>query len=369
MISIYSLALAKTYGIGPVVAKKLLEHYPTAEDLFNETPNALKIVFGTREKTINAILNKTMFADCEKELNFIINNNIKAYFFKDENYPYRLKQIADPPICLFVRGNGDLDTQRTVAIVGTRTPSDYGKWVTANVVHYLRQYNVTTISGLAYGVDSITHLRSIAEDLPTFGVLGHGLDKIYPSQNWDLAKAMCEKGALITDFFSGTEISPHNFPRRNRIIAALCDVCIVVESKLKGGSLITARLAQDYNKEVFAVPGRLGDVNSAGCNKLITQNQAIDLCSFEKINETMNWNNSNVLQKPIKQEQSQERESQLNPAELKVYTYIKENKKASLDAISTNCALGFSILNSALMNLELKGFIKNLPGKIYEILF
>ena len=154
MISIYSLALAKTYGIGPAVAKKLLEHYPTAEDLFNETPNALKIVFGTREKTINAILNKTMFADCERELNFIINNNIKAYFLKDENYPYRLKQIADPPICLFVRGNGDLDSQRTVAIVGTRTPSDYGKWVTANVVHYLRQYNVTTISGLAYGVDS-----------------------------------------------------------------------------------------------------------------------------------------------------------------------------------------------------------------------
>lgn len=369
MISIYSLALSKTYGIGPAVAKKLLDHYPTAEDLFNETPNALKTLFGSREKTINAILNKTMFAECERELNFIEKNGIKAYFFKDEDYPSRLKQIDDPPICLFVRGNGNLDSQRTVAIVGTRNPSDYGKWITANIVHYLRQFNVATISGLAYGVDSITHSRSLAENIPTFGVLGHGLDKIYPTQNWDLAKAMCEKGALVSDFFSGTEVSPHNFPRRNRIIAGLCDVCIVVESKTKGGSLITARLAQDYNREVFAVPGRLGDVNSAGCNKLIALNQAIDLCDLEKIADTMNWNKTTDSQSSIKQTISNNRESELNPTELKVYNFIKENKQASLDSINNHCSLGFSILNSTLMTLELKGFIRILPGKVYEILF
>lgn len=368
MISIYSLALSKTYGIGPAIAKKLLELYPTAEDLFNETPQALKTIFGTREKTINEILNKTMFSDCEKELNFILKNNIKAYFFKDENYPYRLKQIDDPPICLFVRGEGDLDFKRTVAIVGTRNPSDYGKWITSNIVHYLRQYNVATISGLAYGVDSLTHLRSLAENIPTFGVLGHGLDKIYPSQNWDLAKAMCEKGALISDFFSGTDISPHNFPRRNRIIAGLCDACIVVESKTKGGSLITAKLAQDYNREVFAVPGRLGDINSAGCNKIIADNQAIDLCKLEKIAETMNWNQTIYSNISLPKSETNNIENQLNSTELKVYKYIKENQKVSLDSINDNCSLGFSVLNSTLMTLELKGFIKVLPGKVYEIL-
>ncbi|MBR5253826.1 MAG: DNA-processing protein DprA [Bacteroidales bacterium] len=367
MISIYSLALSKTYGIGPAVAKKLLELYPTAEELFNETPKALKTLFGSREKTINAILNKTMFSDCEKELNFIEKNGIKAYFFKDKEYPFRLKQIDDPPICLFVRGNGNLDTKRTVAIVGTRNPSDYGKWITSNIVHYLRQYNVATISGLAYGVDSITHLRSLAEDIPTFGVLGHGLDKIYPTQNWDLAKSMCEKGALVSDFFSGTDISPHNFPRRNRIIAALCDACIVVESKTKGGSLITASLAQDYNREVFAVPGRLGDVNSAGCNKLIALNQAIDLCDLEKIAETMNWDKTSEFQQPIIKNERDDRERELNPIELKVYQYIKENQKVGLDSINENCSLGFSVLNSTLMSLELRGFIKILPGKIYEV--
>ncbi len=369
MISIYSLALSKIYGVGPAVAKKLLELYPTAEELFNETPAALKAIFSKRERTINDILNKTMFSECERELNFIEKNGIKAYFFKDDNYPYRLKQIDDPPICLFVRGNGDLDFQRTVAIVGTRNPSDYGKLITSNIVHNLQQYNVATISGLAYGVDSITHLRSLAEGVPTFGVLGHGLDKIYPTQNWDLAKAMCEKGALVSEFFSGTEISPHNFPRRNRIIAGLCDACIVVESKTKGGSLITARLAQDYNREVFAVPGRLGDINSAGCNKLIALNQAIDLCDLEKIAETMNWNKTTDCQQPIPKTKTNNIEKQLNPTELKVYNYIKENQKASLDSINDYCSLGFSVLNSTLMTLELKGFIKILPGKVYEVLF
>ena len=368
MISVYSLALSKTYGIGPAIAKKLLELYPTAEDLFNETPKALKTIFGTREKTISEILNKTMFSDCEKELNFIIKNGIKAYFLKDEDYPYRLKQIDDPPICLFVMGKGNLDLKRTVAIVGTRNPSDYGKWITSNIVHYLRQYNVATISGLAYGVDSITHLRSLAEGIPTFGVLGHGLDKIYPTQNWDLAKAMCEKGALVSDFFSGTDISPHNFPRRNRIIAGLCDACIVVESKIKGGSLITAKLAQDYNREVFAVPGRLGDVNSAGCNKIIADNQAIDLCKLEKIAEIMNWTQSIDSPISIFKNEHDNKENQLSPTELKIYKYIKENQKASLDSMNTHFSFGFSVLNSALMTLELKGFIKILPGKVYEIL-
>lgn len=366
MISIYSLALSKTYGIGPAVAKKLMEYYPTAEELFKESRKSLETLFGSREKTIEAILNKTMFADCERELNFIINNNIKAYFFKDDDYPYRLKQIDDPPICLFTKGNRDLDSNRMVAIVGTRNPSDYGKWVTANIVQHLKQYNASTISGLAYGIDSVTHLRSIAESIPTFGVLGHGLDKIYPSQNWDLAKAMCDKGGLVTDFFSGTLISPHNFPRRNRIIAALCDLCIVIESKDKGGSLITARLAQDYNREVFAVPGRLGDINSLGCNKLIAQNQAMDLCDLNKIGEIMNWDKTTNSQTTAPLQTSQNRENELNEVELKIYKYIKENRQASLDSINTYCNFGFSLLNSTLMTLELKGFIKILPGKMYE---
>lgn len=367
-MDIYSLALTKVYGVGPAMAKKLMEFYPSAEDLFNETAAGLEVVFKGRRKTIESILGKSMFPVCERELRFIEDNGIRAYFFTDQDYPERLRRMDDPPVCLFVKGRGSLDADRMVSIVGTRHATDYGKWMTANIVHELHRYGVSTVSGLALGIDSMVHIRSVAEGMPTFGVLGHGLDRIYPSSNWDLAKAMTDRGGLVTEFFSETNLSAYNFPRRNRIIAALCDLCIVVESSRKGGSLITARLAQDYNKEVLAVPGRVCDINSEGCNNLISGNMAADLSNLNRIGEIMNWNvrdaqtanGDTISRKSIP-------DIPLNDNEKKVYEYIEKNKRVTIDEISSACSIGISMLSSLLMTLELKGFIKALPGKSYEI--
>lgn len=367
-MDIYSLALTRVYGVGPAMAKKLMEFYPSAEDLFNETAAGLEVVFNGRRKTIESILGKSMFPVCERELRFIEDNGIRAYFFTDSDYPERLRRMDDPPVCLFVKGRGSLDADRMVSIVGTRHATDYGKWMTANIVHELNRYGVSTVSGLALGIDSMVHIRSVAEGMPTFGVLGHGLDRIYPSSNWDLAKAMTDRGGLVTEFFSETELISYNFPRRNRIIAALCDLCIIVESGRKGGSLITARLAQDYNKEVLAVPGRVCDINSEGCNNLISGNMAADLSNLNRIGEIMNWNVRNVQAVNVDAiRQKSVPNVPLSDAERKVYEYIDKNRRVTIDEISSACSIGISMLSSLLMTLELKGFIKALPGKSYEI--
>lgn len=367
-MDIYSLALTRVYGVGPAMAKKLMEFYPSAEDLFNETAAGLEVVFKGRRKTIESILGKSMFPVCERELRFIEDNGIRAYFFTDSDYPERLRRMDDPPVCLFVKGRGSLDADRMVSIVGTRHATDYGKWMTANIVHELNRYGVSTVSGLALGIDSMVHIRSVAEGMPTFGVLGHGLDRIYPSSNWDLAKAMTDRGGLVTEFFSETELSSYNFPRRNRIIAALCDLCIIVESGRKGGSLITARLAQDYNKEVLAVPGRVCDINSEGCNNLISGNMAADLSNLNRIGEIMNWNVRNVQAVNVDAiRQKSVPNVPLSDAERKVYEYIDKNRRVTIDEISSACSIGISMLSSLLMTLELKGLIKALPGKSYEI--
>lgn len=371
MVDIYSLALTQVYGIGPAIAKKLMEVYPSAEALFNETHSNLKLLFSGKDRTIDEILNRPMLSRCEQELEYMYKNNINAYFIKDEAYPFRLKQIDSPPTCLFVKGDGDLNKKRIVSIVGSRQASEYGKWVTANIVRELKAFDVCIISGLAYGIDSVAHISALNEGLSTFGVLGHGLDKVYPAQNYSLAQNMLPQGGLVSEFFTNTAASSYNFPQRNRIIAGLCDLCIVIEGGIKSGSMITPRYARDFNREVLAVPGRIGDIFSEGCNHLISSNIAGMLSNFADIASIMNWDNSKkeepqnlFSQKETKKENKPLPE--MSETERQIYEFINKKGKTNIDDIIAECSLDFAKTSIGLMNLELKGCIIALPGKHYE---
>lgn len=371
MVDIYSLALTQVYGIGPAIAKKLMEVYPSAEALFNETHSNLKLLFSGKDRTIDEILKRPMLSRCEQELEYMYKNNIKAYFIKDEAYPFRLKQIDSPPTCLFVKGDGDLNKKRIVSIVGSRQASEYGKWVTANIVRELKAFDVCIISGLAYGIDSIAHISALNEGLSTFGVLGHGLDKVYPAQNYPLAQNMLANGGLVSEFFTKTVANNYNFPQRNRIIAALCDLCIVIEGGVKSGSMITPRYAREFNREVLAVPGRIGDVLSEGCNNLIASNIAGMLSNFSEIESTMGWgeNKKEKVKDLFSQDEKpkpQKSLAELSETERQIYEFISKSGKTNIDDIIAECSLDFSKTSIGLMNLELKGYITALPGKHYE---
>lgn len=377
MTDVYSLALCKVRGIGPAIAKKLMDVYPSAQALFEETPANLQQLFKGKEKTIEDIISRKMFPRCNEELEFMDKNNIRCYFIKDEDYPYRLKEIDSPPTCLFVKGNGNLDTPRTVSIIGSRHASDYGKWVTASIVHELKAYNACIISGLAYGIDSAAHICALNEGMSTFGVFGHGLDKVYPVQNYNLAQSMLAQGGLVSEFFSLTPANAYNFPQRNRIIAALSDLCIVVEGGIKSGSMITPRYAREFDREVLAVPGRIGDAYSEGCNNLIASNVAGLLSDITAIGSVMNWTNSPKTdftkpQKVVQTEKAPERIEKKLPEmteqEKIIYDFIRQTKKAGIDDLLTQCRLDFASVSICLMNLELKGCIAALPGKRYECL-
>lgn len=369
MANIYDIAFANIYGVGPAVAREIMENYSSTEELFSESRKCLEAIFKNRTRTIDDILNKTMFAKCEKEMEFMEKYNIRCFFFKDSDYPKKLLQIPDMPICFYYQGTNDLKTDRMIAVVGTRNATKYGKEITEQIVSELKHYNVGIVSGLAYGIDTAAHHRSIMEDIPTFGVLGHGLDMIYPKQNFDIAKTMIEKGGLITEFMTETKPIPQNFPRRNRIIAGLCDATICVEAAKKGGALLTADLANQYNREVFAVPGRIGDNYSEGCNYLIRTTRANILHNVTDIAELMNWDEGNQLSlfKEEKTNAQLKMLANLSKDEKSIYEYIAGKKEANIDDISIECSLNPSILAGCLLNLELEGIIKCLPGKMYRI--
>lgn len=363
MTTIYDIAFANIHGIGPSTAKEILKIYGSAEEFFNESKSNLEKIFKTKTKTINDIVNKTMFNRVEKEMEFMQRYNIKCLFFNNDDYPKRLLELPDNPICLYVQGNCDLNMERMVGVVGTRNPTDYGVEQCQKIVSFLKEYNVGIVSGLAYGIDSVSHRQSIKEDITTFAVLGHGLDIIYPKDNHGLALEMMNNGGLVTEFMTSTKPEKYNFPRRNRIIAGLCNCLIVVEAAKKSGSLVSADLAMQYNREVFALPGRLGDVYSEGCNYLISSQRANIIHDTKDIIGIMNWDTNKpslVKNKPTKP-------SRLSNQESIVYDIIEKKDEIHIDDIGLECSLSSSVLASCLLNLELGGIIRCLPKKTYKI--
>ncbi|WPU97162.1 DNA-processing protein DprA [Mucilaginibacter sabulilitoris] len=280
----------------------------------------------------------------EKELVFIEKQEIEPIFYTDSRYPKRLKTCNDSPVLLYTKGNMDLNPPHVISIVGARNATDYGKQLCRALIEELQQYNVLIVSGLALGIDVAAHKECLRLNMPTVGVLGHGLDRLYPSQNRVTADKMLENGGLLSEYPSGTVPDRENFPQRNRIVAGIADAAVVVEAGIKGGALITAEIANSYNKDVFAFPGRLGDDCSEGCNFLIRHNKAALLTCVADLAFSLGWEKTGDA-KPIEQ----------------------FSLPVAIDDLTIKANMPMSALAMNLLNMEMQGYIRSLPGKTYKV--
>lgn len=301
----------------------------------------------------------------ERYLDWITKNNTEILFYQHENFPQRLLECHDTPITLFKQGNFDLNKSKVVAIVGTRNMTTYGKALCENLIQSFKNQNIIVISGLAYGVDVYAHELCLKNNIPTVGVLGHGFQFMYPAAHRNIAEAMQENGGLLSEFLPDTRADKMHFPMRNRIIAGLADATIVIESGAKGGSLITAEMANGYNREVFAFPGNVFDTYSKGCNQLIKQNKAILINSGEEFLEMMNWNTKKGRSK-TEQVSLFDLSVNLVGQEKELYTYIKKLKEVQKDELMLYFQHYSSDLFGVLLQLEMNGLIASTPSGGYR---
>ncbi len=365
---LYLLALQKVEGVGDIVAKKLLTHCGNAETIFKTKSSQLSSIDGIGTVLLSKLKNKTIFEKAEAELKFIINNEINVAFFQDDNYPDRLKHCIDGPLLLFTSGNIDFKTRKIISIVGTRQITSHGTEFCKKLIFDLAPLNPIIVSGFAYGVDIVAHQAAIEHGLQTIGVVAHGLDQIYPGVHKKYVSKMEINGGFMTEFWSKTNPEKENFVKRNRIVAGMSEATIVIESAEKGGSLITANLANDYNRDVFAVPGRTSDKFSQGCNNLIKTQKANLLTSAADIVYILNWDlegiasNSRNDKKPVQKQLFVTLEND----EQKIYDYLIKSGKEILDVIALECDFPIYKISGILLNMELKGVIRPLPGKLFE---
>jgi DNA processing protein len=359
----YLLALLKVDGIGDVSAKKLISQCGSATHVFKEKKSTLLKISGVGESIINKLKDESLFKRAEKELNFIQTNNITTTTFYDVAYPQLLKHCFDAPLVLFKKGKINFGEQKVISIVGTRQMTRYGKKVLEDLFEDLKDFNPIIVSGLAYGVDIYAHQLAIKHNFQTVAVLAHGLDRIYPAVHKKDAIKMQENGGLLTDFWSGSRPDRENFVKRNRIVAGLSQATILIESAEKGGSLITADIANSYNRDVFAVPGRISDKYSIGCNNLIKTNRASVFTSAKDLVYILNWEKeTNKTQKAIQKQLF----VALSDQEKIIYNYLLKEGKQQLDVIALHCNFPIHKTASVLLNLELKSLTRPLPGKLFE---
>ncbi len=362
---LYQLVLTEVTNIGCVHAKILSTEFGDASAIFKAKQSSLEKIEGIGTVRAKAIKSFSDFSNAEEEIKFIEKYNIKPLFLSDKDYPQRLLNCYDSPTLLYYKGDADLNTSKIIAVIGTRNNTDYAKQVTDILIKELKEQNVTVVSGMAYGVDSIAHKAAIKNGLPTIGVLAHGLDQIYPPQHAGLAKDMLKhNGGLLTEFRSKTKPDKHNFPTRNRIVAGMCDATIVIETGIKGGSMITAELANGYNKDVFAFPGKVTDTKSAGCNYLIKTNKAILLTDAQELIELMSWEEKTQKTKSNIQK---ELFIELSADEKTIVDILKEKETVHIDEINIKSGLSSSAVAAAILNLEFQSVVSSLPGKMYKL--
>jgi len=360
---IYQIALTLVPEIGHISAKKLIQHLGSAEAVFKASKKDLVLIPGIGMRIINSLKSNHVLDKAEKEIRFIEKNKITTLFYQDKDYPNRLKHCVDGPTLLYFKGDVDFNVPKVISIVGTRMPSDYGKSICEKLMKSIAPTGALIISGLAYGIDVCSHQAALDQGLKTVGVLGHGLDRLYPAQNRKVASRMLPMGGLLTEFLSGTEPDRTNFPMRNRIVAGMSDVTIVIESKASGGSLITAKLAFDYNRDVMAFPGRPDDVLARGCNNLIKNNIAQLINNGDDVLKALSW-------EPIAEKERQIQKSlfvDLSNDEQKIIEVIMDSRDHSIDEISLSSKISISKTASLLLSLEFKGVVKSMPGKRYRI--
>jgi DNA processing protein len=359
---LHALALLKVDGIGDVVAKKLITHCGSAQDVFQSKKKALLAIDGVGEILYKKLQEKNVFQLAEKELLFVEKENISISYYLDQNYPERLKHCIDGPVVLFQSGHINFENRRLINIVGTRQITPYGTEFTKKLIADLAPLNPIIVSGFAYGVDIVAHQAAMENNLQTIGVLAHGLNQIYPKMHKKYMAKMEQNGGFMTEFWSTSNPDRENFIKRNRIVAGMCEATIVIESAEKGGSLITANLANDYNRDVFAVPGRITDKFSQGCNNLIKTQRAHLLNSAADLIYILNWDLSDKKVKPIQKQLF----VSLTEEEQKIYDYLLTKEQEVMDIIALDCDFPIFKISSLLLNMELKGVIRPLPGKLFE---
>ena len=359
----YRIALTLIPGIGDVLGKKLVAYCGGVEAVFRQKKSALMKIPGICEFYANAVLRHRVFGRAEEEVSYLKKSGIQALFYLDENYPFRLRQCADSPMMLYYKGTAAFKSRKIISIVGTRKATEYGRDCCESLVADLAGEDVLIVSGLAYGIDICAHRASMKAGIETVGVLAHGLDDIYPSPHDSVAGRMCRHGGLMSDYISGTRPDKENFPRRNRIVAGICEVLIVVESAIDGGSMITAEIANSYSRDVFAFPGRKGDAFSAGCNKLIRENKAGLLEGGKDLIRQMGWEEK----KPGPPRQ-QQLFVKLNAEEELIVESMKDKGNVHIDEITVMASMPGRKVSSLLLNLEFAGVLKSLPGKMYRLL-
>jgi DNA processing protein len=359
----YQLALTFVPDVGAKTGRSLYDHFGTARDIFNANLKEIKAIAGIDEKRSKGFRDAEVLKKTEAELKIAAKHGINILSFRHGNYPSRLAQCIDSPLVLYYRGNANLDAQKIVAIVGTRKSTDYGQRLVDELVEGLQsQDDVLIISGLAAGIDTMAHRKCVELNIPTVGVLGHGLDRMYPVGNKKLAKEMIERGGLLTEFPFDTVPDKGKFPMRNRVVAGLADVTIVVESAIAGGALITARMASGYNRDVAAFPGRVNDSRSAGCNKLIRTNVAGLITSSDDLLDMMNWG-----RKAKAKGFQKELFINLAPEEQKVIDILRSKDQVHADELYHHTGYTSSQLAATLLQLEMQDLIKSLPGKFYRM--
>jgi DNA processing protein len=355
------LALQKVELVGDVVAKKLLNYFESASDIFQAKANKLTSIDGIGSVLIKNLKDKSVFHKAEAELKFIQENEIDVHYFKEKSYPEKLKHCFDAPILMFSVGKINVQQSRIISIVGTRQVTSHGAEFCRNLIAEIAPLNPIIVSGFAYGVDIVAHQSAMEHNLQTIGVLAHGLNQIYPASHRKYCKKMEANGGFMTEFWSSSNPEKENFVKRNRIVAGMSEATIVIESAERGGSLITAMLANDYNRDVFAVPGRITDKFSLGCNNLIKTQKANLLTSAADLIYMLNWD----IKESTKGVQKQLFVDLLADEQI-VYDYLLQKGKELMDTIALDCGFPIYILSGMLLNMELKGVIRPLPGKLFE---
>ena len=355
------LALQQIEGVGDIMAKKLINHCGSAEAVFKSKTSQIAAIDGIGSVLLHKLKDKSVFEKAEQELQFIKSNEIKVEYFQDENYPDRLKHCIDGPVLLFTSGNINLKNKKIISIVGTRQITSYGMEFCRKLIEDLAPLDPIIVSGFAYGVDIFAHQLAMEHNLQTIGVVAHGLNQIYPKTHKKYVAKMEQNGGFMTEFWSSSNPEKENFVRRNRIVAGISEATIVIESAERGGSLITANIANDYNRDVFAVPGRTTDKYSQGCNNLIKIQKANVLTNAADLVYILNWDIESKA-KPVQKQLF----VTLEPDEQKVYDYLLKNGKELMDIIALRCDFPIYKISGMLLKMELKGVIRPLPGKLFE---
>jgi DNA processing protein len=358
---IHIMALQNVPNIGDITAKKLIRHCGSAQAVFKERKFNLLKIEGIGHFVLRDLFSKHHFLEAESELEFIRDNAIKCHYFTEDSYPERLKHCVDGPVLLFESGRINFKDQRVLSIVGTRKVTSYGVTSCNALIEALAPYNPVIVSGFAYGIDITAQKAALQYNLQTVGCLAHGLNQIYPKSHLKYVERIKRHGGFLTDFRSSDDFDRNNFLKRNRIIAGLSEATIVIESAVKGGSLVTADIANSYNREVFAVPGRISDLQSEGCNDLIKYQKAHVLTRPADVPYILNWitdQSKDIVQKQLFVD--------LDIDEKIVCDFLKDNGRALLDIIALKCGMPAFRITYILLNLELKGVVRPLPGKMFE---